>query len=435
MGRRPIREASLLESLEVYMTTSHPEASAETTLAETTLVSYRGGPVKPAHPDGEDVHSAVASSVSSFHVPSLDGMRGGAFLLVFFGHALPDAMIRFVPPAFGVTVFFVLSGYLITTLLRREVDKSGTVSFRDFYLRRALRILPPFYIVLVLSSILTQLHAIDGKVTLPAIGAYVLHAANYWHIYRGIDEIPGGTSVYWSLSVEEHFYLLFPMLYWAMRRWRLTARAQLGVIVGLCGAVLAWRLVLVGILHADHERLYRASDTRVDAILAGCALAIYGNPVLDRSRISERTWKWIALPLGAMVLAMTSLIRQPLFQEAIKGSLQAAALIPFFVVAIRCPKWLPMRLLNTRVMAFMGLLSYGLYLSHRTVLALVDKWVTSNFVLQAPIALGVAVALCYALHVFVEAPCAELRKRLGAKRKRPEPKRSPTPIHTKVAMG
>jgi peptidoglycan/LPS O-acetylase OafA/YrhL len=225
------------------------------------------------------------------------------------------------------------------------------------------------------------------------------------------------------------------MLYWAMRRWRLTARAQLGVIVGLCGAVLAWRLVLVGILHADHERLYRASDTRVDAILAGCALAIYGNPVLDRSRISERTWKWIALPLGAMVLAMTSLIRQPLFQEAIKGSLQAAALIPFFVVAIRCPKWLPMRLLNTRVMAFMGLLSYGLYLSHRTVLALVDKWVTSNFVLQAPIALGVAVALCYALHVFVEAPCAELRKRLGAKRKRPEPKRSPTPIHTKVAMG
>jgi peptidoglycan/LPS O-acetylase OafA/YrhL len=146
------------------MTTTHPEASADT-----TLVSFRGEPTKPAPPDGEDVHSAVASSVSSFHVPSLDGMRGGAFLLVFFGHALPDAMLRFVPPAFGVTVFFVLSGYLITTLLRREVDKSGTVSFRDFYLRRALRILPPFYIVLVLSSILTQVNAIEGKVTLPAI--------------------------------------------------------------------------------------------------------------------------------------------------------------------------------------------------------------------------------------------------------------------------
>jgi peptidoglycan/LPS O-acetylase OafA/YrhL len=242
--------------------------------------------------------------------------------------------------------------------------------------------------------------------------------------------------VYWSLSVEEHFYLLFPLLYWGMRRWQLSARQQLGVILGLCGAVLAWRLVLAGVLHADHERLYRATDTRVDAILAGCALAVYGNPVLDRSRISDRTWQWVALPLGAVVLAATSLLRQPLFQEAFKGSLQAAALIPFFVVAIRCPKWLPMRFLNTKVMGFFGLLSYALYLSHRLILAVVEKWVTSNLVLQVPIALGTAVALCYALHVFVEVPCAELRKRLATpKGKRPTSKRMPTPMQPNIAIG
>jgi peptidoglycan/LPS O-acetylase OafA/YrhL len=242
--------------------------------------------------------------------------------------------------------------------------------------------------------------------------------------------------VYWSLSVEEHFYLLFPLLYWAMRRWQLSARQQLGVIVGLCGVVLAWRLVLAGVFHADHERLYRGSDTRVDAILAGCALAVYGNPVLDRSRISDGLWKWVALPIGAAVLAATSLVRQPLFQEAIKGSLQAAALIPFFVVAIRCPKWGPMRLFNTRIMTFFGLLSYALYLSHRMILALVDKWVTSSLVLQVPIALGAAVALCYALHVFVEAPCAELRKRLATpKRKRPAPERMPTPMQPNIVIG
>jgi peptidoglycan/LPS O-acetylase OafA/YrhL len=361
-------------------------------------------------------------------------MRGAAFLLVFFGHALPAAMLRFVPPAFGVTVFFVLSGYLITTLLRKEFDRNGTVSLRQFYLRRALRILPPFYIVLALSSILTAVHAIDGQVTLPALGAYVLHAANYWHIYRGLDEIPGGTSVYWSLSVEEHFYLLFPMLYWAMRRWRLSSRQQLGVILGLCAAVLAWRGVLIGAFHVDHERVYRASDTRVDSILFGCALAVYGNPVLDRSRFPDKAWRWIGLPIGAVVLALTSAIRQPFFQDAIKGSLQAAALIPFFVVAIRCPKWGPMRLLNTRAMMFVGLLSYGLYLSHRTILTLVDH-MTSSLALQVPLALGIAIAFCYGLHVFVEKPCAELRKRLGqAKRARP-PARMPTPMHPNVAMG
>jgi len=396
-----------------------------------TLVSYRGAPQR-----AQDHGEPVKSSLSSFHIPSLDGMRGGAFLLVFFGHALPAALLRFVPPAFGVTVFFVLSGYLITTLLRKEFDKSGTVSLRDFYFRRALRILPPFYIVLALSSLLTHVHAVEGQVALPAIGAYVLHAANYWHIYRGLDGIPGGTSVYWSLSVEEHFYLLFPLLYWGMRRWRLSARQQLGVIVGLCAAVLVWRGVLSGVLHADHERIYRGSDTRVDSILAGCALAVYGNPVLDRSRISDRTWKWVLLPLGVAALVLTSVWRQPLFQDAIKGSLQAAALIPLFVVAIRCPKWGPMRLFNTRFMAFIGLLSYALYLSHRTVLMVVENWITSNVALQTPIALGIAVAFCYGLHVFVEAPCAQLRKRLSAAKKAPQTvKRMPTPMHPNVAMG
>ncbi len=411
------------------MTTNlaNPDEGAE--VSQVSLISVRG--------EATDVaRDRAAPAKPSFHIPSLDGMRGAAFLLVFFGHALPAALLRFVPPAFGVTVFFVLSGYLITTLLRKEFDKSGTVSLREFYLRRALRILPPFYIVLVLSSALTATHVVEGQVTLPAIGAYVLHAANYWHIYRGLDEIPGGTSVYWSLSVEEHFYLLFPMLYWGMRHYRLSARQQLGVILSLCGVVLLWRLILSGVYHADHERLYRGSDTRVDAILAGCALAVYGNPVLDRSRVSDRSWRWVALPIGAFVLLLTSIIRQPLFQDAFKGTLQAAALIPFFVVAIRCPTWGPMRLLNTRIMTFFGLLSYGLYLTHRTILMVVENWVTSNLFLKVPIALGISVAFCYGMFVLVEAPCAQLRKRLGAAKRTTRPvKRMPTPMQPNIALG
>src|SRR5579862_3542962 len=85
----------------------------------------------------------VLAARAPFHIPSLDGLRAISFFIVFAAHAGLD---RIVPGGFGVTVFFFLSGYLITTLMRMETDKSARVNLKNFYLRRALRILPPFYI-------------------------------------------------------------------------------------------------------------------------------------------------------------------------------------------------------------------------------------------------------------------------------------------------
>src|SRR5438105_2995303 len=86
-----------------------------------------------------------ASSEGGFQIPSLDGIRAVSFLIVFLAHA---GLERYVPGYFGLTVFFFLSGFLITTLLRREYDRTGSVSLSHFYLRRILRIFPPFYLVL-----------------------------------------------------------------------------------------------------------------------------------------------------------------------------------------------------------------------------------------------------------------------------------------------
>src|ERR1041385_111615 len=87
-----------------------------------------------------DLQQQASRKASFFHIPSLDGVRAVSFLIVFLAHA---GLEKWVPGYFGLTVFFFLSGYLITTLLRMEYDKSGTISLRDFYFRRVLRIFPP----------------------------------------------------------------------------------------------------------------------------------------------------------------------------------------------------------------------------------------------------------------------------------------------------
>src|SRR5258708_26476857 len=101
----------------------------------------------------------VAAARAPFHIPSLDGLRAVSFFIVFAAHAGLD---RIVPGGFGVTVFFFLSGYLITTLMRMEAEATGHVSLKNFYLRRALRILPPFYIVLLAATALSELYVLPA---------------------------------------------------------------------------------------------------------------------------------------------------------------------------------------------------------------------------------------------------------------------------------
>jgi peptidoglycan/LPS O-acetylase OafA/YrhL len=109
---------------------------------------------------------------SKFYIPSLDGMRTIAFLMVFLSHA---GAAHIVPGGFGVTVFFFLSGYLITTLLRREYEKNQFINFKHFYLRRIVRIWPSFYLVLFLATILTLIGVLEGEMELPGFLSQVLH--------------------------------------------------------------------------------------------------------------------------------------------------------------------------------------------------------------------------------------------------------------------
>jgi peptidoglycan/LPS O-acetylase OafA/YrhL len=366
-----------------------------------------------------------ASTQGAFHIPSLDGMRAAAIMIVFLSHA---GLSHVVPGLFGVTVFFFLSGYLITTLLRMECERHGSANLRQFFLRRTLRILPPFYLILTLIALLTAWSVLPGGFHAQALTAQALFAANYWEIGGGVQ--PPGTEVLWSLAVEEHFYLIFPFFYLAMRRALHDRRHQFALLMALCGAVLAWRMLLVHQLSAidlqsgsaHHPRTCHATDTRLDGLLFGCALAVWGNPALDATRIRRSQWLWLMLPACVALLLATFVIRSVPFRETWRYTLQGLALMPIFITAIRHAGALPLRFLNWRWVSQLGVLSYAFYLTHTLLLAVVEHWLPAPaylshaplMLLRGAVAFTLTISASWLIHQCVEKPFLRMRRRLGS---------------------
>ena len=349
---------------------------------------------------------------SKFYIPSLDGIRTIAFLLVFLAHAGAE---RIFPGGFGVTVFFFLSGYLITTLLRREYEQNQVINLKHFYLRRLLRIWPGFYLVLFLASILTLIGVLEGEIKLPAFLSQALHYYNYYQTLVDPDGVAIGSDVYWSLAVEEHFYCLFPFLYISLLKMRVSPQRQMLIIWGICLAILIWRCVLVFGMGANESRIFHLSDTRIDSILFGCALAVNGNPVLDPPYGSARLWKYFLLPAGITALLLSFLSRSLEFESTLRYTIQGIALHGIFIAAIRFPDWGVFQILNWNWMRFIGLLSYSLYLVHHTVINAVNLYLPQiSVALQGAISMLISLILAYAIYRYIELPCGKLRKHLSS---------------------
>jgi peptidoglycan/LPS O-acetylase OafA/YrhL len=363
----------------------------------------------------------TARGAPPFRVPSLDGFRAISILIVFLSHA---GLRQIIPGTFGVTVFFFLSGYLITTLLRLEWAETGAISLRHFYLRRVLRIFPPLYVALGFASLVTLVGLLPGTLTWPAFGAQILFLANYYKIYRAGFGMPPGMLVLWSLAVEEHFYLGFPLFYAWLGRRKVRPPVQAAILLGSCAAVLAWRFALVRVFGVDlgaadggwdrsWHRLAESTDTRVDSILFGCVLAVWNNPALDPTRLSRRVWTWVLMPLGVATLLFTFAYRGEEFRETTRYTLQGLGLLPIFVAAIRYPDFFLFRPLQNRWVVRLGVLSYTFYLIHDTFIETVDHVVGRPTVWGAVLSFALSVAFCELSYRFVEKPCAALRKRLS----------------------
>jgi peptidoglycan/LPS O-acetylase OafA/YrhL len=341
-------------------------------------------------------------SFERFYIPSLDGLRTVAVLSVFFSHI---SLINVSPGGVGVTIFFFLSGFLITTLMRLEAQKTGGIHLKNFYVRRAFRILPLMYLVLAsatLCSLILGENFSTWRLVLQA-----LHLTNY-QMLNGVLELPHGTAPLWSLAVEQHFYLLFPLAFIGLRRSLPNANHQAIVVLLFCVLVLVWRCVLTIGFQVSAEYVMHATDCRIDSLLFGCVLAMWKNPALGEVHWSARI-DAILFALASLVFVATVIPRNPVFRETIRYTLQGIALMPVFIAAIRYPKALPFRFLNHPIVTFIGVISYGIYLVHWPIILLVQRTLWPESVVAA-VSLMLSILLATVLYYGVERPCAKLRR-------------------------
>jgi peptidoglycan/LPS O-acetylase OafA/YrhL len=335
-------------------------------------------------------------------IPSLDGLRGLSILLVLCGHlsgiALPDAFDK--TATLGVTVFFVISGYLITGLLIRERERTGHVSLRMFYLRRTLRIFPAFYAFVIAACVMKLL----GAITLRP--GDLLAGATYTMNYHFDRAWPLGHL--WSLAVEEQFYLLWP-----------AALAFLGVARGagcaLAAVVIApiLRVALFSLVPSSRGGLDQMFPTVADGLATGCLLAYLHRRLEASSRyIHFLSSPFFLLAPAAIVASVALGDDHPGFDNPFGQTLRNIGIALVLDYAIRFPTRRFGRLLNAGPIAFIGTISYSLYLWQQPF---INRHAT-HWINGFPQNVLLAAACAVASYFLVERPVLAWRDRLVARR-------------------
>jgi len=250
----------------------------------------------------------------------------------------------------GVALFFAISGYLITTLLLEERDQEGRISLLGFYVRRGFRILPPAYLFLAVLGMLGGAGLLGEALRPGELAGAAFFYSNYW------SDRSWYTAHFWSLSMEEHFYLLWPALLAVLGNRRALLAA--GILVA---ATLLWRPWSLGHMYPLPYPALQRTDMRLDAFLFASVLAILQQESERNllARILTANWfRLISLTPLIAVWVLTLAASAPA-----TGTLVESALLPCLLVSVICrpASWL-FKILESAPLRWTGRISYGLYL-------------------------------------------------------------------------
>jgi peptidoglycan/LPS O-acetylase OafA/YrhL len=349
--------------------------------------------------------NTASGATSSRSIPSLDGLRAASVALVIFCHYLDRLTgptgrwlateLNWIGSA-GVDVFFVISGFLITHLLLKELDASGRISLKGFYFRRFFRIFPPFYVYLTAVAILWATGAIAQS------GWSFASAATYTFNY--FPKISDWFVVHsWSLSLEEQFYLLWPPFLAMLGRKKSTY-----VALGVIALSPVSRLATYWLAPSMRSIEWMMLHTRLDTIMFGCVMALLWNEI-RASRFVERLLHPAVAATAALYVAFVS----PVLTVEIGGkydwtigyTLRALLVSYVLVYSVTRHSSPAGRLLNSGPIRHIGVMSYSLYLWQQIF--------TGFHSIPLPLSVLGAFAFAEMSYRFVELPSLSLRDRLG----------------------
>jgi len=334
--------------------------------------------------------------------PGLDGLRALAVAAVILYHAnVSWARAGFL----GVDVFFVLSGFLITSRLADELSATGRIRFGLFYARRALRLLPALFVLLIVGTVWAHLffpRELRESTTRGAVAA-ALYVAN-WLDIRGGEHALGAFGHTWSLSIEEQFYLIWP----AMLLVIFTFRRRPAIVAAAALALAGYRAVLA-MNGAGTWRLYNGFDTRCDGLILGAALALLLNEGEMPASLRRAAPIVSLLGVAALLLLLPSVTYQRrLTYVAVIPIVNVIAAAWIVVGTMREPTVMG-RLLRAGPTQWLGKISYSLYLWHLPVLVALRYPPLDRVNIVAGIV--VATALASMSYYGLEMPALRLKRR------------------------
>ena len=361
------------------------------------------------------------SNNKSKYLPSIDSLRALAVLAVIIYHV----DVNYLPGGFlGVDLFFVLSGYLISSLIIKEFRKTGTVNLYNFYIRRARRLLPAVYFMITVGLVVMVLfnEALLRKSHLDAIFGYI-YSSNWWYIFHKLDYFDsfGAQSPFkhlWSLAIEEQFYMIFPLLFLLVNGKKKSKDGTyklnknfLYVVLGLILVSLIAHILLFDINNIS--RIYFGTDTRAFSLLVGVVGAIlYPMERLHSKVTPQQNMIYSVVSLASIATLITVMVYTSEYNTWLYrgGFLLVAILGLIVIISSGKQHTLMSKLLSFKPIVFIGKISYSLYLWHFPILVLttpVSEIGNPNiFFVILRIVLTFAVAIVS--YVFVETPIRKL---------------------------